>query len=184
MARTGNAYCDVVDLLLGDISTSALLDPQKYVNDASDEIDSKIGFVYITPVSINAPTPRPVVLLLKRICSHLASGRLIMAATLSVEGDKLHAYGESLVTGAQMAITEIVKGNIVLSGVTNNILGPGTDAVKLGIISNKDAESAVDAYYDRIANPRYVFPGTYGGPYSGPYSSPYGPPYYYAGNEG
>jgi len=174
VARVGNTYCEVADLLLGDISTSALLDPLKYVNDASDEIDSKIGFVYDTPVSINLPTPRPVALLLKRICSHLASGRLIMAATLSVESKNLHAYGQSLEEGAQHAITEIVKGNIILAGVTTNTLGPGPDAVKLGIIANKDSESAVDAFYDRIVNPMYKYPAQGQSVYIGPYYNPQG----------
>lgn len=176
MARIGTTYCEVIDLLIGDISTSVLLNPQKYVEDASDEIDSKIGFLYTIPISVNDPTPRPVVLLLKRICSHLASGRLIMAATLSVEGKELHAYGESLVKGAQQAIESIITGHIVLTGVTSNILGPGTYA-KLGIISNSDAESMVEAYYDRIVNPAYIFPGPY---------MPYGQrnPYYPYTNEG
>lgn len=164
MARTGNTYCNVVDLLLGDIATSAALSPQKYVEDASDEIDSKIGFIYQTPISIDAPTPRPVVLLLKRICSHLASGRLIMAGTLSVEGDNLHAYGESLVAGAQLAITQIMSNQIRLDGVTLS----GLDALPtthIPLIANKDSESAVDAFYDRVANPSYNFVRPY---------SPYG----------
>ena len=171
---SGTAYCATTDLLTGDIPTSTLLDPAKYVDDASDEMDSKIGFKYAIPISKNSPTPDPVVLLLKRICVHLATGRLIMAATISVEGTQLHAYGKSLVMGAQIAISDIVEGRLLLAGVEES----GLDAYNAHIpyIANKDTESAVDAFYDRVSNPGYTFVPVGTGPYNPyPYDYPYGP---------
>lgn len=158
------AYCEVVDLMIGDLPTSAALDPQKYVNDAADEIDSKIGFVYTTPIPIDvdATTPRPVVLLLKRLNSHLATGRMILAATIIAEDQQLNAYGRNLVMDCELTISQIAMGQLLLDGV----LASGLSALPTAhvpMILNKDTESAVDAFYDRVVNPSFTFVG---GPYS------------------
>lgn len=155
------AYCTTADLLIGDIRPSEALDPQKYVNDAADEIDSKIGFVYETPIPVDAAsaTPRPVILLLKRINAHLASGRMILAATIATEDRQLNAYGASLVADSELAIQQIASGDIILDGVT-----PGAGSIPSSakpLISNGDTESAVDAFYDRVVNPNYTFVAPY-----------------------
>ena len=151
------AYCTVADLLIGDIPTSGALDPAKYVQDAADEIDSKIGFVYTTPIPVDTAsgTPRPVVLLLKRINAHLASGRLILAATIPAENERLNAYGRSLVREAEEAIQAIADGLIILDGIAPG--GFALPAKPMPKILNGDAESAVDAFYDRVVNPNYTF---------------------------
>lgn len=141
------AYCTVVDLLIGDIPTSAALDPAKYVQDAADEIDSKIGFIYTTPI---VDAPRPVTLLLKRINAHLASGRLILAATITGEMDQLNAYGASLVADAELAIAQIAAGEIILQDV---LPAPGVvlqTSIHAPMIANGDSESSVDAFYSRV----------------------------------
>lgn len=152
------AYCTVADLLIGDIPTSGALDPQKYVNDAADEIDSKIGFVYTTPIPVDAAsdTPRPVVLLLKRLNSHLASGRLILAATIPGEDERLNAYGASLVNEVEATILAIQSGQVILDGVTPG--GFTLPKKPVPMLLNGDDESAVDAYYDRVVNPSYPRP--------------------------
>lgn len=154
------AYCATTDLINGDIPLPPYVDKEKVVQDAADEIDSNIGFIYKTPVDVteNGPTPRPVRLLLKRINSHLATGRLIMALDSSGQDDRLHAYGYSLVQNALAALAEIAAGKIVLADV------PAADEnadkrVTAVIVNNKDEESAVDAFYDRIANPAYFYGG-------------------------
>lgn len=152
------AYCEVIDLLIGDLPTSAALSPQKYVNDASDEIDSKIGFVYTTPIPITAgaTTPRPVVLLLKRLNAHLATGRMILAATIIAEDKELNAYGKRMVADCELTLVQIATGQLLLDGV----IPSGLNALPLAhvpMILNKDTESAVDAFYDRVVNPGYRF---------------------------
>ena len=156
------AYCTTADLLIGDIPTSAGLDPAKYVQDAADEIDSKIGFVYQTPIPVGPSdgTPRPVVLLLKRINAHLASGRLILAATIPAESERLNAYGRSLVRESEEAIQAIASGQIILDGVLPGGLAMPAKAIPK--ILNGDAESSVDAFYDRVVNPHYTFQSPYG----------------------
>lgn len=141
------AYCTTADLLIGDIRTSTALDPQKYVQDAADEIDSKIGFVYETPIPVDAAstTPRPVILLLKRLNAHLASGRMILAATIAAEDKELNAYGKRLVEDVEAALASIADGSTLLDGVVKGTLQLAPRPAPL--ISNGDSESAVDAFY-------------------------------------
>jgi hypothetical protein len=56
------AYSSVEDLLIGKIPLPVGVDPQKYVDDATDEVDSYIGFTYVTPVDVSntSPVDRPV----------------------------------------------------------------------------------------------------------------------------
>lgn len=161
------AYCEVADLIIGDIRTSARLDPQKYVNDAADEIDSKIGFAYVTPIYVTSGTtvPRPVVLLLKRINSHLASGRLILAATIAGEDQELNAYGRSLVEDSELAIAKIASGELYLDGVIKGEASVGGLRRSVPLFAEGDPESYVDAFYDRVVNPchRSSFIGGYRG---------------------
>lgn len=171
------AYCTVDDLLIGDISTSAELSPVKYVNDAADEIDSKIGFRYDTPIPVSSP--RPVLLLLKRLNSHLASGRLILAATISANQEELNAYGASLVNDAQLTLEAIASGQMFLPGApANPDLPPPPSAddpsTLPALISNLDEVSQVEAFYD--AATRDSLGGFYPTPYGtgrGYFPSPY-----------
>jgi len=159
------AYSAVEDLLTGNIPTPGYLSPQKYVDDAADEIDSKIGFLYKTPVVVTEENPvgtpnpvaRPVRLLLKRLNNFLASGRLLMAASAGGEDDRVHAYGWSLVQDATLALQQIAEGKILLEGVEP--ADGNTDGVPVTapLIYNEDPESNVSAFYDRIVNPDFRY---------------------------
>lgn len=152
------SYSKTTDLLLGDIPTPGYLDKDKIVQDAADEIDSQIGFTYTIPVDVSQSSPVivPVRLLLKRINNFLATGRLIMQVASNGEDKQLHAYGISLVEQANAAISMIVSGEIDLIGAVKR---PGTETQTRGPkIVNGDPESYVDAFYDRIANPGYIYP--------------------------
>lgn len=158
------AYCVAGDLVLGGIPTPVGIDASKIVSDAADEIDSQIGMRYATPIdtSTSSTIPRPIKLLLKRINVALASGRLILAADSNGENQQLHAYGLSLINEAGAALKAIAAGEMVLTGVD-----PSPDyqpTVTTPLIDNLDAESAVEAFYGRVANPGYFYPGV--GPYS------------------
>lgn len=151
------AYSEVADLLTGKIPTPSSLDPQKYVDDATDEIDSKIGLIYKTPIDLGefSDVPRPVRLLLKRINNFLASGRLILAVASPQEQANLHAYGWSLVREATAALDSIASGEVTIDGAER--LTDDTVAITAPLISNVDSESNVEAFYDRLANPDYHF---------------------------
>jgi hypothetical protein len=153
------AYSQVSDLLTGGIPLPSTLSAQKYVDDAADEIDSQIGHVFVTPIDATDapgnPVVRPVRLLLKRISNYLATGRLIMAVSSNDEDDRLHAYGLSLVQEATGSLMAIASGQIPLDGV--EFVNPDTARVTAPMIYNEDPESSVEAFYNRIANPRYTY---------------------------
>ena len=160
-------YCATTDLLVGDIPLPTYIDPQKKVDDASDEIDSYLGYLYETPIDVSTtgPLARPARLLLKRINASLASGRIILAVASPEENRNLHAYGWSLVTEALTALTALAKGEPVLEGA---IPAPNAaaEAVTVPLINNLDSESNVEAFYNRISNPAYSYlpPVTYNYP--------------------
>lgn len=113
------AYCTEGDLLLGDMSIGTV-DTDKWIDAASDEMDSKLGFLYALPL---APCPDaeedellPVeVLLLKDINAKLASGRLILAQYVGGEDSSQHAYGVALVREALEALMCIANGDVQLT---------------------------------------------------------------------
>lgn len=154
-------YSEEGDLLVGDMPLPKGLRAQKYVDDAADEIDSMIGFIYKTPVPMldDSPATRPARLLLKRLNNLLASGRLIMAMTTGGQRLELHAYGASLVSEATKVLNAIAAGDVLLTGA--ELIDPveGQEPSFTGPqIANVDEESNVEAFYNRVANPEYLFP--------------------------
>jgi hypothetical protein len=155
--RTG--YCASGDLLIGNIPLPQWITRDQVVADAADEIDSKLGFVYQVPIPAppgadpTNPIPAVVPLILKRINAALASGRLILQVAAGQEDARLHAYGASLVAEAQAAIEQIFNGEIVFDNVPP--ANPADPVVNGPMISNLDAESNVEAFYNRIGNPRW-----------------------------
>lgn len=144
-------YATSADLLTGNIPTPAYIDKDKIVADAADEIDSKIGFIYQTPIDTSdaSAVVRPAKLLLKRINVFLATGRLLMAVAASGEDTGLHAYAKKLVDDATAALEAIFAGEILLEGATE--LHPSTDTTPKGPRwYNPDVESAVDKFYDEL----------------------------------
>lgn len=160
------AYCSTSDLLTGNIPTPTSLSPQKFVDDAADEIDSIIGTVYETPVDISSPSTtvtRPARLALKRINVHLATGRLLLAADASGEQQKLHEYAIYLVTTALTALQAIADGTYLLTGA---IPVGGEEEINstVPLINNLDEVSNVEAFYEYF-QPDFLLsaPPLYGG---------------------
>jgi hypothetical protein len=156
------AYSATTDLLNGNIPLPSYVNTQKYVDDAADEIDSKIGFIYQTPIDVttNSLVPRPARLLLKRINNFLATGRILMAVDAGGEEVQVHAYAASLIRDANAALDMIVSGDVIIEGAVRLDTGDAAQVTAI-IVNNLDPESNVEAFYDRIANPSYVYP--YGG---------------------
>ena len=151
------AYCATTDMVNGNIPIPSYMSAQKIVDDAADEIDSRIGHVYTTPVVLdtNDPKTRPARLLLKRINAHLATGRLILALDSGGEDDRLHAYGFNLVKESLEALNAIASGQVTLEGATS-LLDDSSRQTAV-IVNNVDAESNVEAFYDRVASPAYTY---------------------------
>lgn len=152
-------YSSVDDLLTGNIPLPSTVSAEKFVDDASDEIDSQIGQIYQTPIDLSdtSTVTRPARLLLKRIANWLASGRLMMAAAAGSQRMEVHAYANKLVNDATAALQAIASGDVVIEGAVRTD-APTSDLFTGPQIFNKDAESNVDAFYDRISNPNYAYP--------------------------
>jgi hypothetical protein len=140
-------YSEPEDMLLGQFTLPSNMPAQKFVQDAADEIDMKIGFVYATPVvaADGETLPRPVSLLLKRINVYISTARAIMAAAGPSGGDEVNAYARSLLADAHAALDAVSDGRTVLEGAERL---PDQGEEKRGPrISNIDSVSQVDAFY-------------------------------------
>lgn len=148
------AYCKVTDLLVGDLELSARVDPQAFVDNASDEINSKLGYLYVVPIDTNA-VPNFIALRLKSINAKIATGRLIMAITSGGEDDTVNAYGLALYKEGTMDLACIVSGREELTGATAAATDTSTDGNAPSILV-ADAQSGVDAFYDYVNRPVFV----------------------------
>lgn len=145
-------YSEITDLLLGELAAPDNKVTAKYVQDAADEIDSKLGFMYVTPIVIDVNGEfRASALLLKRISNYLASGRLILANSASREEQFLNAYGESLIREALAALDSLSNGTMPLPGAT--LLNVEDKGVSGPIIANVDPQSNVESFYDFATDP-------------------------------
>lgn len=137
------------DLLTGNVPLPEYIDVPKALTDAADEIDSQIGFLYNTPVSMDetGPVSRPARLLLKLISAHLSSGRIIMAVSSAQQSEELHNYGLYLVTFANERLKAIAEGKILLDGAAPAAEADGDPTGPL--IYNVDPESNVESFYGR-----------------------------------
>jgi hypothetical protein len=150
-----STYSTLADLLIGDMPIPAYIDKQGYVNNAADEIDSRLGYVYATPFDVSdlSTMIRPARLTIKRIAAHLSSGRLILAMATASEDRQVHAYGKSLIDEALSVLEKIANGEIPLIGA--DPLDPdATSAPHSGpTILNIDQFSSVEAFYQQMALP-------------------------------
>lgn len=159
-------YCVPADLLLGDMLLSSKYgDGSAFVGLAADEIDAQIGNLYVTPVVIpDTPRNRPSLLLLKKINTLLASGRIVMDQAIGGEDRSLQAYGKSLIDEAVMLLNKISNKEIILIGAEEHE-DVGDDPNTAISISNEDDVSLVESFYSRnqtvTLNPKPIF--FYGG---------------------
>lgn len=154
------AYCDSSDLVLGGIPMPAETTATTYVNAAADEIDSYLAGLYVTPITVpmipDSVPPAPVdprhrqtTLTLKRINSHLASGRLITALASGGEDDQVHAYGLMLIREALAALNQLKTGIPDLQGVVKHEIA--NEASLRGAVYNVDPTSQVEDFYGMAA---------------------------------
>lgn len=158
MARAASPYADEEDLLLGDLPLSSAISVEKFIKDAADEIDVRIGHVYAVPV-VNgvgdAALPEMTVTILRIANSRLASGRLLMAQAQAAQNAELHAYGQYLINEAETLIGSIASGGIDLEGVEPV---PAAGQTTGPTVANVDSHSAVEAFYQTFMDPAVVGP--------------------------
>jgi hypothetical protein len=136
------AYATEADLLLGDMPISSTLSAARFLADSADEIDVRIGRIYVVPVNLAllAPTAR---ITLRLANARLASGRLLMAQASASQDDSLHAYARMLLNEAEAVIESIETNRLPLEGAEyrddlTDTPGPS--------IRNQDAVSATAAF--------------------------------------
>lgn len=139
------AYSSTDDLLLGDLLLPAEFDLDKWVNLASDEMDSRLGFTYVIPLTGLTDTES---LFLRDINNKLASGRLILAQAIGGEDNRLQAYGESLIKDALASLNALTMGDIDLSAAPR-IEESADNADAPGVI-NHDHESLMLGFENTV----------------------------------
>jgi hypothetical protein len=151
-------YSEVDDLLLGDITLGTGARADKYVQDATDEIDSCLGFRYELPLNLDYigdpdnAVPSYAQLVLKQCANKLASGRLIMALAAGGEDTSMHAYGWALVQEGMITLNGLCSGMIDLpNAVPVNPVAVGRDVGPS--LGNQDSSSAMDAFYQYVSDP-------------------------------
>lgn len=163
------AYSEVTDLLLGDTILGGGVDPQKFVDAAADEMDSKLGWLYATPINVLGDPlaippvvalPRHEALLLKGINNKLASGRLILTLDIAGEGTTLHAYGARLVKEAMDELLLLANGTLDLSA-PRTILADAAVIDRTPAVLNIDEESLLAPFVNTVhrGRPWYAEPG-------------------------
>lgn len=128
-----------------------MLSPAAFVQAASDEMDSKLGSIYVVPIDVST-VQNYVWLRLKNINLKLASGRLLMAMDAAGEHTALHSYGSSLVSEAMQDLACIVGGRDELAGAPR-VANPSSVDGDGPTILNADRQSGVDAFYDYVNRP-------------------------------
>jgi len=153
MAHPG--YCGTGDLYISGVRMpqGMHMTPETAISMAAEEIDTKIGMLYQTPVSVeeNDPTKRFDTLTLKRINALLASGRLITSMATGGEQDRVHAYGEYLLRMALAHLDQIQSGVIKLTSAIpieqadQNPLNKGPL-----LVTDNQKGSLVDSFYQNF----------------------------------
>lgn len=157
-------YCTVENLLLkAGMIMPQTFDRAYFVNEAADEMNAMLGFVYtlpLTPISPAVELPLHQRALLKTINAKIATGRIY----LNLQGDadgSLHAYGNRLLDEGWAALKMILEGSTPLSAELVEELTPA-EVSSVPIAANTDGRSLVDAFemlVHRGEDPDYIYPG-------------------------
>lgn len=151
------AYCTTDDLLLGDMPISSSISPTNFIDDSADEIDVRIGRIYLTPVVLaDTSANRVARLTLKIANARLASGRMLMAQAQAAQDESLHAYAMYLIGEADATIQAIQDNRLPLDNaeIREDLPDPLAPS-----INNHDASSPVESFYSTFMT---------GGPYGIP----------------
>lgn len=153
MAHPG--YCETGDLYISGVRMpqGMQMTPDTAIGLAAEEIDTMIGMLYQTPISVeeNDPDKRFDSLTLKRINALLASGRLITSMATGGEQNRVQAYGEYLLRMAFDHLKQIQTGVIKLTSATpieqadNNSLNKGPI-----LVTDNQQVSLVDSFYENF----------------------------------
>ena len=168
-------YSTASDLLFSETTLvlGAGFDKQKFVTTAAEDMDAKLGFLYVLPLTPDpdldddagnplTTLPTHEQLLLKSINNKLASGRIFMTIRGSADGDRQHVYGTQLVNEAIAELMMLANGDVALSAIRKaDGTQINTASQRSPKITNHDSDSLVDGFEEMVFrnNPQQVFPG-------------------------
>ena len=164
--------------MLGDIVVGQGVDRTRFIQQAADDMDAKLGWIYELPLRRQGQTidpqapvidptddwknlPTHQVLLLKGINNKLASGRLILTLDIAGEGSTLHAYGWQLVREANAELAVLSNGEVFLAAARITDDQAEHDDSRIPGISQPDSESLVLGFENTVMRgvPWYSRPG-------------------------
>lgn len=143
-------YCAPTDLLTGDMTVSNNMLTQ-FTTLGTEEIDAVLSQVFVLPLAAIPPAVELSAyakLNLKMANRAIASGRLIMDRAALAEDNALHAYGKSLYDEGMLMVMAMKGGTIDLGAVK---LAAFTSEGDGPSVTNYDATSGVDAYYEFVS---------------------------------
>lgn len=143
-------YCEIMDLLLGDLTVAASVNKYTYINSAAAEMDGFIGQRYMLPLDLSL-APDWIALKLKTINQNLATGRLVQALAVAHQDASVNAYGQHLIDSAMVELQGIANGTIALPGLP---LEPTSFRTTAPSITNHDDFSAIDQFEEGFMRPR------------------------------
>ena len=149
-------YVEEDDLLLGELTDtlSSSVNPTQYLEMTAEEIDSKLGVMYVVPIDV-ATLPNSQGSLIKSIHRKLCSGRIIMAATIAHADGAIHQYALRLVKEAQMELMAVANSDVVLLGA-ERVDGEGVPRGDIPDAETADPEARVPTATNRDSNSAVV----------------------------
>lgn len=162
-------YCEPDDINVGNLMLPEGESRTPFINEASDEMDGKLGWLYTTPIDVDTLKYYER-MMLKTICRKIAGGRMITTMAIPDESGSLNAYGARLLKEGLDELHMIASGDVPLSAARADLESPdGTDdAGGLGAIGgrtpsikNGDSESLVDQFERQVFRGvrSYAMPG-------------------------
>lgn len=177
-------YSDPADVLLGtDMAMPADDTVERFVKDAAKEIDSRLGFKYVTPLrftrivngSVTKVDPEdettytPSFLLINRLSNFIASGRLLLASAAPEENSSIHQYGNKLLRDAEAILSQITSNRADLE--VEEIDTSDAETPYGLLVANRDRKSYVKAFEEQPMNYSNPLAGAESTPT--PYRNPY-----------
>ncbi len=163
-------YCEPDDINVGNLMLPEGEARDPFIREASDEIDGKLGWLYVTPIDLSTLKYYER-MMLKTICRKIAGGRMITTMAIPDESGSLNAYGARLLKEGLDELHMIASGDVPLSAARADLESPdGTDdggghgamGARTPSITTGDAESPSLQFERAVFGgvPSYFVPGS------------------------
>jgi len=153
MPLTRQVYCTEADIrthLGANVKLPATMSFDTMREAASNELDSKLGVRYVTPIvaSVSDPVQQPTAYWLSTVTAMIAAARFMLSTAAPGSQETANNYGVYLLATAEGLIKEVISGQRDLIGIIE--VGDTGQKYKGPAIINEDAYSQVDVYYDNF----------------------------------